>query len=200
MRICCDMDDILCETAATLCTVAEREFGARVAYADVREFDLQKVFGLTDGQMRRFMEVSHLPDCLLSYPETRGAVAGVRALAAAGHRVEIVTGRPSSSYRATEAWLRTAGLGDLPVTYVDKYGRAYATDGDAPAMVTLDELRRRRYDIVIDDSPVVLPRFASWLEARVLVFDRPWNVRFPLAANMVRVDGWAGILRELLAS
>ena len=43
-----DMDDVLCETAANLCRLAEREFGRHVDYADVFAFDLQKVFGLTD--------------------------------------------------------------------------------------------------------------------------------------------------------
>jgi len=197
MRIYCDMDDILCETAATLCRLATEEFGIPVAYEDVRDFDLQKSFSLTPDQMKCFMAAAHRPETLLAYPETEGAAAGLKALAAAGHTVEIVTGRPASSFRATEAWLAAAGLGDFPVTYVNKYGRLFSQDGDAPEMVPLGDLLKRHYDVVIDDSPLVLPAFASWTETRVLVFDRPWNVSFPLAPNMTRVYGWADILEGL---
>ncbi len=197
MRIYCDMDDILCETAATLCRLVERRFGVHVRYEDIRDFDLQKSFGLTDGQMRQFMDAAHVRDMLLSYPQTAGAAAGLKALAAAGHEVEIVTGRPASSHKATEEWLAAAGLGAFPVTYVNKYGRLFSEDGDAPEMVTMDELARRDYGIAIDDSPVVLPTLASWTKSRILVFDRPWNAGFGLAANMRRVFGWADIMREL---
>lgn len=184
------MDDILCETAATLCGLARKMFGVCVAYEDVRLFDLKKSFDLTDAQMKVFMDAAHEYGNLLSYAETPGAVDGMRKLVAAGHRVEIVTGRPASSYRATEEWLRRAGLGDLPVTYVNKYGRLFSKDGDAPEMVTMDELRARRYDVVIDDSPMVMPVLAEWDFARVLVFDRPWNRSLRLAPNMTRVRGW----------
>ena len=197
MRICCDMDDILCETAATLSRLVERMFGVRVAYADIREFDLQKSFGLSSDQMRTFMAAAHEPGCLGTYPQTAGAAAALRALAAAGHEVEIVTGRPASSFRATEGWLAVAGLGDFPVTYVNKYGRLFSRDGDAPEMVPLAELLKRRYDVAIDDSPMVLPAFAAWTETRVFVFDRPWNAQFALAPNMTRVFGWTDILNRL---
>lgn len=188
------MDDILCETAATLAGLADRLFGTGVPYEKIRVFDLQEAFSLTDGQMRQFMEAAHARECLLSYPETKGAVAGLKALADAGHDVEIVTGRPASSHRATEEWLAAAGLGAFPVTYVNKYGRLFSRDGDAPEMVPLDELLKRHYDIAIDDSPLVLPALSAWKRTQVLVFDRPWNAAFRLAPNMRRVSGWDEIL------
>lgn len=193
MRIYCDMDDIVCETAATLCGLVRCLFGVEVRYEDVHAFDLQQSFGLTSDQMRRFMDEAHRDVNLLAYPETPGAVAGLRALVAAGHRVEIVTGRPATSFRATEAWLARAGLGDLPVTYVNKYGRLFCADGDAPEMVPMGELARRGYDVAIDDSPMVLPALASWPRTRVLVFDRPWNRAVALAPNMTRVHDWRDI-------
>lgn len=195
MRIYVDMDDVLCETAATLCELAEREFGRSVRYCDVRSFDLQEVFGLTDGEMERFCVVSHERGSILGYPQTPGAADGVRALAAAGHRVDIVTGRPAFTHRDTSEWLRIAGLGGFPVTYVDKYGRSFASGPEDPPTVTMDELETRRYEAVIDDSPVVLRRLARWTRSRVLVFSRPWNESFPLAANMTRVRGWPDVSR-----
>jgi len=195
MKIYVDIDDVLCETAATLCAIAEREFGRIVPYCEVRSFDLQNVFSLNEAEMVRFRELSHSEETLLSYPVTDGAVDGVKALAAAGHDVGMVTGRPASAHRGTEAWLEAAGLGGFGVTYVDKYGRAgcFATSPDDPPTITLEELRARRYDVAIDDSPVVLRRLAEWTETRVVVFDRPWNASFPMSANMARVYSWRDI-------
>lgn len=198
MRIYCDMDDILCETARTLCGLAAREFGIAVDYDDVRNFDLQESFGLSAADMRSFMAAAHEPEQLLAYPATKGAVEGLLSLSQAGHDIEIVTGRPASSFRATEAWLRQAGLGAFPVTYVNKYGRLFSDDGDAPEMVSLDDLLERRYDVAIDDSPLVLPALAGWTSTRILVFDRPWNADYALGTNMTRVRNWREIV-DLLA-
>lgn len=197
MKIYCDMDDILCETAAALCKVAEAEFGVRVRYEDVRDFNLQKTFNLTDEQMRYFMETAHLEGCLEAIPETPGAVAGLKALAAAGHDVEIVTGRPATSHRPTRNWLDKAGLADFRVTYVNKYGRLFSPDEDTPEMVPLADLLKRRYDVAIDDSPVVLPALSAWKNTKVMVFNRPWNATFELFPNMRRVSGWSAILDEV---
>lgn len=197
MRIYVDVDDVLCETAAHLCELAARAFGRHVAYADVFQFDLQKVFGFSDEDMRRFMLRAHEPDSILSHAVTPGAPEGVRALRATGHAVEIVTGRPAASHAATAAWLAAAGLADFSVSYVDKYGRAahYARNPGDPPTVPLDGLLARRYDVVVDDSPAVLRHLATaWPATRIFVFDRPWNRAYPLAPNMTRVAGWPEIV------
>ncbi len=201
MRIYVDVDDVLCETAAHLCEIAAREFGRPVAYEDVFQFDLQEVFGLTDAEMTRFMMVSHEPDSLLAHPVTPGAPEGLRALRAAGHEVEIVTGRPASAHRPTEAWLARVGLADFPVIYVDKYGRdaCYPHRPEDPPTLPLAELLTRRYDVVIDDSPKVLEHLAAaWPQTRILVFSRPWNRNYLLTDNMSRVADWKSVLAAVL--
>lgn len=199
MRIYVDIDDVLCETAVTLCAIAERDFGRVVPYNKMHTFDLQTVFSLSDAEMVRFREVSHTEEALASFPVSEGAVEGVRELVAAGHKVDIVTGRPASSHRGTEKWLAAAGLGDFVVTYVDKYGRAgcFAANPGDPPTVTMEELRARRYDVAIDDSPIVLAKLADWTDTRILVFDRPWNASFGLAPNMTRITSWADIVAQI---
>ena len=199
MKIYVDIDDVLCETAVSLCEMAAREFGRCVDYADVHEFDLQKVFSFSAEEMERFRILSHLPDALASFSVTPGAVEGVRALVSAGHDVDLVTGRPASSHVGTEAWLGKARLGDFTVSYVDKYDRSHVFwrgAGDPPT-VPMKELRARGYDFAIDDSPLVLSKLADWSDTKVLVFNRPWNAEFTLASNMARVDGWADILAHV---
>ena len=65
MRVYVDMDDVLCETAASLCGMAEREFARRVRYEDVKHFDLQKVFSLDDGEMAAFRALSPRKDAAM---------------------------------------------------------------------------------------------------------------------------------------
>lgn len=197
MRIYCDIDDVLSETAVSLCDLAERMFGRRVAYADVHDFNLQRTFELTDEEMRRYMTVAHAPENLASYAPVRGAVAALRRLKAEGQEVEIVTGRPSTAWRGTEAWLEKVGLADFAVTYVDKYARPYATDLAAPRMVPLPEFLSRHYDVAIDDSPIALKSLEVWKRTHVLVFDRPWNADYRLMPNMTRVRDWEEILAFL---
>lgn len=194
MRIYVDIDDILCETAAALCALATREFGRHVAYEDVRVFDLQQAFGLSDGEMRRFVRLSHAPEVLMDFPATPGAAEGVRALRAAGAEVDILTGRPASSHEATAAWLASVGLDGFNVEYVDKYGRKFERRPGDPKTVPLAELLARHYDFALDDSPVILKSLAAWTRTKVLVFDRPWNRDFVLAPNMARVGGWPDVL------
>lgn len=55
-----------------------------------------------------------------------------------------------------------------------------------------------RIYIAIDDSPVVLPHLAGWGQTRIFVMDRPWNAVYPLAPNMVRVNGWKQLLKCLV--
>lgn len=197
MRIYCDIDDVLSETASALCDLAERMFGTVVDYENVRDFDLQKVFSLTDEEMARFTAASHAYENLLAYEEVEGAVSSVKALARAGHTVEFVTGRPATSWRGTEAWLKKVGLEAFPVLYVDKYNRPAAPDSAAPRRLSLEEFLARSYDVAIDDSPLALKLLETWRATRVFVFDRPWNRAYPLATNMRRVSSWREILSVL---
>lgn len=196
MKIYVDIDDVLCETAVSLCDMAERVFGRRVEYRNVREFDLQNVFGLSDSEMGRFRDLSHEPEFLASFAVTPGAVEGLRALVVAGHSVDLVTGRPASSHIGTEMWLDSAGIDGLTVTYVDKYGRSqiYGCNPGDPPTIGMDELAAREYDVAIDDSPLVLSKLAAWHKTCVLVYDRPWNAGFGLAQNMSRIGSWAEAL------
>jgi len=192
------MDDILCETAISLCDLAFRLFGKRVAYESVTDFNLQRTFALNDTEFRRFMDVAHEPENLLAYATTPGAVEAVQALIALGHTMEVVTGRPASTYRATRDWLNKVGFGACPVIFVDKYARTSTVlDPNAPRTIPLVEFMTRHYDVAIDDSPVILPTLAEWKDTRIMVFDRPWNHSFVLKPNMTRIEGWKELMKVI---
>ena len=71
-------------------------FGIYVPYENIRYFDLQKSFSLTDEQYEEMMIKAHMPEVLLTYEETPGAVKTVNNWIDEGHDVSIITGRPYS--------------------------------------------------------------------------------------------------------
>lgn len=194
MRIYCDIDDVLCETARALLILAREQFGRVCAYEEVVGFDLQRVFSLSDEEMRRFSVLSHEYENLVAYEPIPGAAESLRRLVAEGHEVDLVTGRPANSYRATEDWLKRVGLGEFPVFYVDKYNRPCPQTEGAPPTIPLARFCKRAYDFAVDDSPLALDFLRTWKNTRVLVFDRPWNRAYPLAQNMRRIKNWSEIL------
>ena len=67
MKIYVDYDDCLCETARAFTGLAERLFGKRVPYEEVRFFNLQESFGLTDEEYELLMTEGHREEVILSY-------------------------------------------------------------------------------------------------------------------------------------
>lgn len=199
MRVYCDIDDILSETARALLILARERFGRDFAYEEVTGFNLQRVFSFTDDEMRRFSALSHSYEHLFAYQQVEGAVESLKRLSVEGYEIELVTGRPVTSHRATTDWLKKVGLEEFPVLYVDKYNRPCPQIEGVPRTIPLSEFRTRVYDFAVDDSPLALDFLATWPQTRVFVFDRPWNREYTLAPNMRRVSDWSELLAAILA-
>lgn len=187
MRIYIDIDDVVTETARTLCGIANEMFGRTVAYRDVFAFDLRVSFSLDNAQIARLMERAHSPEALAAYPETPGACAAIRRWGEAGHALTFVTGRPAITHEGTCRWLEARGLGGIPVIHVDKFGRELgAMFNSLDYVVTLDAFLKMRFDFAVEDSPLGLGHLARLPGCRVAVFDRPWNAATPLPSPLFR--------------
>ena len=97
MNIYVDFDDCLCETARYFADFAADFFGLNVPYEQIKYFNLQKSFSLTDEEYDEMMIRGHKPEVLLSYKETPGAVKTINSWIEKGHDVKIITGRPFSA-------------------------------------------------------------------------------------------------------
>ena len=199
MRVYVDFDDVLSETAWSLSRLVGELFGRDVPYDQIRVFNLQVAFSLSDGEIAELMRRAHEDAFLAGMPAVPGAVEGVRALCRAGHALTVVTGRPDFSYKGSVAWLERFGLADLPLLHVDKYGRAASAPRVAgqPETLSAADLERLAFDVAIDDSPEALALLAGMPGCRVFAYDRPWNRSYPLAGNMERVTGWNGIVERI---
>ena len=194
MKIYVDFDDCLSESARGFSDLAAELFGVHVPYEEMRFFNLQKAFSLTDEQYAKLLAEGHEPQRLLSYEEVPGASEAVHELMRRGHEVSVVTGRPFSSWEPSRLWLNRHGLRDVRIFFLDKYGREIHK-GENECCLDLDGFYKMKFDYAVEDSPSAFRLFDPLPELKVLVFDRPWNreCEFP-REGFTRCPDWKTIL------
>ena len=193
MNIYIDYDDCLCETGKHFSKLVEDLFGICVPYEEIRYFNLQKSFSLTEEQYEKMMLEGHTPEVLLSYDETPGAVKTIRDWIEKGHDISIITGRPYSSYEASRQWLDEHDLADVKLYCLNKYGRdSFIKNSDFS--LELEDYYKMKFDVAIEDSPAAFQFFGHLPDLKVLVIDRPWNqgCEFP-GDNFRRCYNWEEI-------
>ena len=193
MKIYVDFDDCLCETGRYFCVLAEKLFGKRVPYEDMRFFELQKSFSLTEEQFERLMIAGHRPEALLAIEETPGASAVLQSWLDLGHEVSVITGRPYSAYEPSRLWLDQHGLEKVPLFCLDKYGRD-AFLKNSKFSLELEDYYRMHFDFAVEDSPKAFRFFEHLPDLKIMIFDRPWNqgAAFP-NGNYRRCFSWEEI-------
>ena len=199
MKFYVDFDDCLCETGRAFSVIAERLFGKTVPYEEIRFFDLQDSFELTDEDYAKMMIEAHRPEILLSYEEAPGASRVLNEWIDAGHEVFVITGRPSESYEASRKWLDEHGLERVKLYCLNKYGREFfLTNSDFN--LELEDYYKMEFDYAIEDSPMAFKFFDHLPDLKVMVYDRPWNQECELPkSNYSRCVDWEQI-REMVIS
>ena len=197
MKIYVDFDDCLCETARGFVDIAARLFGKNVPYEQVKFFNLQQSFGLTDEEYEQLMLEGHRPEILLGYEETPGASTVINELLDKGHEVMIITGRPASAYEPSRQWLDQHGLERVKLFCLNKYGRDSFIKNSEFNM-ELEDYYKIKFDYAIEDSPMAFKFFDHLPELKVLVFDRPWNHEHELPGdNFTRCINWKVISEKI---
>ena len=193
VNIYIDFDDCLCETGRALAGLAGDLFGKQVSYEEMRHFNLQKAFDLTDGQYGELLRKGHEPDILMSFEETPGASETLREWIRSGYSVSVITGRPYSAYEPSRAWLDRHGLRDAGLYCLDKYGRENRIQNTGFSLEP-EDFRRMKFDCAVEDSPLAFRFFDHLPDLKVMVFDRPWNrdAVFP-GGNYRRCRDWNSI-------
>nr|MCR4587835.1 2-dehydropantoate 2-reductase [Lachnospiraceae bacterium] len=174
MNIYCDFDDCLCETARYFSDLVVKLFGKEVPYEQITSFDLKKSFALTEEEYDYMMIQGHTPEALLSFEETPGASKIMNQWLDAGHKVSIITGRPSIAYEPSRLWLDQHGLERVSLYCLNKYGRD-AFIKNSVFNLELEDYYKMHFDLAIEDSPSAFRFFDHLPALKVMVFDRPWN-------------------------
>lgn len=193
MKIYVDFDDCLCETARHFSGLVQELFGKAVPYGEIRYFDLQKSFSLTEEQFEEMMIEAHRPEVLLSYEETPGAARTINSWLDRGNEVSVITGRPYSAYEPSREWLDGYGLGRVRLFCFNKYGRdSFIKDSDFS--LEPEDYYQMHFDYAVEDSPLAFRFFGHLQDLKVMVYDRPWNQEcaFP-GENYYRCLDWEEI-------
>ena len=190
MNIYIDFDDCLCETAQHFSILVRDLFGKNVPYENIRYFNLQRSFSLTDEQYEEMMIKAHTREVLLKYEETPGAVKTVNNWIDEGHDVSVITGRPCSAYEASREWLDRHGLERAGLYCLNKYGRdSFIKNSDFS--LEIEDYHKMHFDYAVEDSPAAFKFFEHLTDLRVMVYDRPWNSGCELPGeNYIRCYDW----------
>ena len=126
----------------------------------------------------------HLPEVLLSYKETPGAVETINIWIDKGYDVKIITGRPSGVYDASRQWL-------------NEHGRENFIKGSTFGL-ELEDYYKMHFDYAVEDSSLAFKFFNHLPDLKVMVFDRPWNKDCELPGpNYKRCFDWK-MIREIV--
>ena len=174
MNIYVDFDDCLCETAKHFTMLVKDLFDIGCPYENIKDFNLQKSFDLSEDDYHYMMIEAHKPEALLAYEETPGASETINKWLDQGHKVFIITGRPYSAYDASREWLDQHGLERVKLYCLDKYGRDSFIK-NSEFSLELDDYYKMHFDYAIEDSPRAFKFFDHLPELKIMVFDRPWN-------------------------
>lgn len=197
MNIYIDFDDCLCETAKNFSGLVQELFGMNVPYENIRYFNLQRSFSLTDEQYEEMMIKAHRPEVLLKYEETPGAVSTVNNWIDKEYDVSVITGRPYSAYEPSREWLDSHGLDRVRLYCLDKYGRDNFIKNSVFSL-ELEDYYKMHFDYAIEDSPSAFRFFDHLPELKVMVYNRPWNAECKLPGkNYIRCTDWEMIRKQI---
>jgi uncharacterized protein len=189
-----DLDDVLCETARRFLVIVERQFGKKISYEQLTNFDIGTACSLTADERAALYRIVHEPDELMKMAPIDQAIGTLRRWADAGYEIAIVTGRPPSSEDPSRAWLQRYRVPHHSFTIVNKYSRF---DTDNTVAITLDELAAREFSWAVEDSLPMAEFIAHRMKIPVALVDCPWNRSLQDHANVGRYSDWTMIAQTM---
>jgi len=191
-----DLDDVLCQAARHFLVVVEREFGKRIAYEELTNFDVGHSCGLAAEERDELYRIVHRPDDLLNMAPVSEAIAVLKGWEEQGFDIAIVTGRPPESVQVSLAWLAKHQISHSSFTVVDKYSR-FRTD--RTNAISLAELAGRRFCWAVEDSLPMARFLADQMNLPVALIDRPWNRTDAVHNRIMRYLDWQAIAGATMA-
>lgn len=182
-----DVDDVLTDSAGTYLRIVASEFGKTASLADMVTFDLQRSFDLSTKEYAHLVEVAHRPEEILAMAPAPGALETLARWKAQGHRVHIVTGRPTHTWETSQQWLKDHAVAYDSFTIVDKYQRP---DMDPNIALPLSDLHKMSFTLAVEDSASMATYLAEQLGTPVALVDRPWNQAAAVNGKITRCRGW----------
>jgi uncharacterized HAD superfamily protein len=191
-----DMDDVLCQAARHFLVIVEREFGKRIAYEQLTNFDVGQSCGLQPDECEELYRIVHRPDELLSMAPVSDAIAVLERWEERGFEIAIITGRPPETFETSIEWLTKHRVPFHSLTVVDKYSR-FATE--QTGAMSLSELAARRFCWAVEDSLPMARYLATEMKVPVALIDCPWNQTDTEHVGVGRYRHWQAIAKAFTA-
>ncbi|HEY2919127.1 MAG TPA: bifunctional metallophosphatase/5'-nucleotidase [Candidatus Binatia bacterium] len=191
-----DMDDVLCQAARHFLVIVEREFGKRIAYEQLTNFDVGQSCGLQPDECEELYRIVHRPDELLSMAPVSDAIAVLERWEERGFEIAIITGRPPETFETSIEWLTKHRVPFHSLTVVDKYSRFPTEQTGA---MSLSELAARRFCWAVEDSLLMARYLAGEMKVPVALIDCPWNQTDTEHVGVGRYRHWQAIAKAFTA-
>jgi len=196
-RIYVDIDDVLARTIENLIDLLEETHARRIEIEDVRHFNLERSFGLTEAEHRALMERAHSDVVIESIAPMPGAPEVLSGWEDAGHRITLITGRPPTTNAASRRWLDRHEIPHASLHHLDKWNRPSWNHSGLPAL-RFDEIPALELDFAVEDSLDTAVRLVEEFGIPVALMDRPWNrdldgVSPEAREGLVRCADWQAV-------
>jgi phosphoglycolate phosphatase-like HAD superfamily hydrolase len=188
MRIGVDMDDVLVETMPAYLRAFEERFGRAVPLAQASWDPFEAHPDIPSAERLAFFDHLRGTRFMFTRPARPDAPPAVRALAAAGHTLIVVSGRPQPHLADTEAMLERMGIRDCFAAIVHRQGETIPEFKGRAA-------REQRLDVLVEDE-LPAARAVAAAGVPVLLMDRAWNQGI-LPPGIVRIASWGEALARL---
>jgi hypothetical protein len=186
-----DMDDVLCQAARHFLLIVEREFGKKVSYEQLTNFDVGHSCGLRPEERDELYRIVHQPEELLKMTPIEGAISVLKRWREKnGFEIAIVTGRPPESYEPSLEWLAKHRVPYSSFMVVDKYSRF---ETEKTIAISLGELAKRRFRWAVEDSLPMADYLAREMKVPVALIDCPWNRTDATHGEVNRYPDWSAI-------
>lgn len=190
-----DLDDVLCQAARHFIMIVERDFGKKISFGQLTNFDVGHSCGLTPVERDELYRIVHLPDELRNMEPISEAVEVLTAWVERGYEIAIVTGRPPECREVSLAWLGNHRIPHHSFTIVDKYSRFRS---ESKGAISLRDLAARRFCWAVEDSLTMARYLTAQMRVPVALLDRPWN-QCDEEEGIVRCFDWRAIDAAKLA-
>src|SRR5262245_6604599 len=188
------MDDVLCQAARHFLLIVEREFGKKIEYRQLVDFDVGRSCGLRETEREELYRIVHRPDELLRMAPVEEAIPVLEQWQRSGFEIAIVTGRPPDTHEVSVAWLKRHRFPFQSFTIVDKYSR-FSTE--ETVAINLMELAERQFCWAVEDSLPMAQYLANQMKLPVALIDCPWNQSVGQDSRISRYPDWQAIAQGL---
>lgn len=192
-KIGIDMDDVLMEFGVPLFQFFNNRYGTNFTINDANQFDLDKVWQCDRETAIQAVLDFYNSDLHHEALPTNGSVDFAKNLKSQGAEIFIITARPEKFESVTKSWVNKHFPNIFTdIVFLNHHG-AGGTAENHKSKKKSEACRELGIDIFIDDALHNVNDVANLTNAKVFLFDKPWNRNGELHHRVKRIFDWSEV-------